>query len=182
MHSRSRSTWHTVGVPRALLWVPTRAPRSLGARGKVAFASENTNGRAVFWGQQNPEVPEGHLRPAYRVWGKRALCQLWKEEGAGALGMCPLATASERVCVCVYRMSSWQPSVREAGKPDNEHHPVDLSPSLGGKPQGIPFIRAASLRGRSERSGATTTNTECHTSKDTCQMPFPYKHPHHDLC
>lgn len=22
----------------------------------------------------------------------------------------------------------------------------------------------------------------CHRSRDTCQMPFPYKHPHHDLC
>lgn len=61
MHSRSRSTWHTVEVPRALLWVPKGAPRSPGARGKVAFASENTNGRAVVWVQQNPEVPEGHL-------------------------------------------------------------------------------------------------------------------------
>ena len=56
---------------------------------------------------------------------------------------------------------------------------MDPSPSPGSVSQSGPLCLSER---KSEQSVASTVNTECHMSKDTCQMPFPYKHPHHDLC
>lgn len=173
----AHGTWW--GYPEPSV-VPARGPRSPWSRGKAVFASENTNRRAVSWDQHNLEAPECHLRQAYGVWGKCALCV----SSGKRRGQTPCCTCGRKASTSTFREGGPKRCSCHAGagEPDNGKllcRSVTQSRSQG---SGQPFIPAASPRGWSEQSGATTTNMECHRSKDTCQMPFPYKHPHHDLC
>lgn len=92
----AHGTWW--GYPEPSV-VPARGPRSPWSRGKAVFASENTNRRAVSWDQHNLEAPECHLRQAYGVWGKCALCV----SSGKRRGQTPCCTCGRKASTSTFR-------------------------------------------------------------------------------